>query len=233
MHPKKNPANTDDLGEVEALRKQNVILRRQKNALLKEAQNRVNDNLQIVSSLLDLSGKQFMDSDTAQRLSEVQIKVHALGFIYTQIYDYLDGDLIDMEQYIQNLVSEISRQFFRPTVTTHIDCPDVHMPLYYALPAAMIFNELIINAFKHPFKKRKSGRINIALTAKEDGFIQIDIKDNGTGLPDNLDIFQTEAFGLKLVRNIALKQLKGKISVRRQRGTNFKIVFRLDKSYLS
>jgi len=204
------------LSELEDLRAENEALRR-------EVLHRSSNNLQLVSSLLDLSGKRFKEPGIVNRLSEIRAKIRAMGLIQAQVYDYQTRDKIDMERFLQNLILQLGQIFYRKNVAAHLDCQPVCLPLEQAVPLALVFNELVTNAFKHPFQKRKSGRIEVGLSESDSGTIEARVRDNGTGLPPEIDIYQTETLGLKLVRNIIIIQFKGKLKIRRQRGTGFRI----------
>lgn len=203
-------------------------LRTENEALRREVLNRSSNNLQLISSLLDLSGKRFKEPEIINRLDEVRAKIQAIGLIQAQVYDYQTSDEIDMERFLQNLIVQLGQIFYRKNVASQLDCQPIKLKLDQAVPLALVFNELATNAFKHPFQTRKSGRIEIGLTESDTGLIEGRVRDNGTGLPPEIDIYQTETLGLKLVRNIVLLQFKGKFKVRRQRGTGFRFAIQRD-----
>jgi two-component sensor histidine kinase len=94
-----------------------------------------------------------------------------------------------------------------------------------ALPCALVVNELVSNAFKYAFNVGVKGKIEISLGQKENDKIWLNVKDNGVGIPDDIDIDKTETLGIKLVRNLILKQLKGNFNINTESGTCIDIEF--------
>jgi two-component sensor histidine kinase len=93
-----------------------------------------------------------------------------------------------------------------------------------ALPCALVVNELVSNAFKYAFNGLEKGKIEILLKKKKN-IIFLDVIDNGIGIPENIDISKTETLGIKLVRTLILKQLKGNFSIKANSGTKINIEF--------
>jgi len=87
-------------------------------------------------------------------------------------------------------------------------------------------NELTSNAIKHAFEGREEGMIKISVEMTTGGTILTSVKDDGIGLPPKADIAKAETLGLKLVRNIVQRQLKGKMRIKRDRGTEFIVEFK-------
>jgi two-component sensor histidine kinase len=88
----------------------------------------------------------------------------------------------------------------------------------------LIINELISNSLKHAFEGRTQGTIHVSMRPENNGKFKIVIKDDGVGLPEGLDVTQTESLGLQLV-TMLVEQLQGKLSIVNKRGTSFEIVF--------
>jgi len=89
-------------------------------------------------------------------------------------------------------------------------------------------NEIISNVFKHAYQETDGGRLLISLAESDDQEVVIRVKDDGRGVPEAVDIENTETLGLKLARNIALKQLKGGFELIRNHGTEIRMTFPID-----
>ena len=100
---------------------------------------------------------------------------------------------------------------------------EYYLDIDKAIPCGLIINELVSNAFKHAFPDGKLGKIQVHLDNKLDRYT-IEVKDNGVGFPDDVDMKNTETLGLQLVNDL-VKQIEGSYEMRRDGGTSFKIVF--------
>ena len=205
----------------------------EKEILLKEIHHRVKNNLQVISSLLDLSSIRTQDKKAIYVLTDAKSKIQTMALIHSQIYLSERFDKIDMESHIRELVSYLSEVYAeRKRITPIIEAPDVYLSITQAIPCALILNELTSNAYKHAFKEDHEGIIEISMQKSDQDTIYARIKDNGTSIPEEIDIYKTNTLGLKLVRNLVEKQLNGKIQVKRNKGTEFIIEFKILKEGL-
>lgn len=136
-----------------------------------------------------------------------------------------------MESYIRELVDYLLRVYVtkKEVVAPVIKSCDVYLSVTQAVPCALVLNELISNAFKHAFKEDQKGTIEMSVRMSVDGTISMRIKDDGIGIPEEIDIYTVDSLGLKLVTNLVQKQLKGRIQVKRDRGTEFIIEFKISE----
>jgi two-component sensor histidine kinase len=131
-----------------------------------------------------------------------------------------------MGRNIRDLVNQLS-QFYcgDRNIELSISAPDIYLSVNQALPCALVVNELVSNAFKYAFKDSQKGKIEISLGQKNNDKIWLSVIDNGVGIPDDVDIDKTETLGIKLVRNLILKQLKGNFHIKINPGTRIDIEF--------
>jgi two-component sensor histidine kinase/predicted hydrocarbon binding protein len=213
----------------ERIRTEQVLMRSlgEKELLIKEIHHRVKNNLQIISSLLDMRSMRSRDADICKVLEDTQTKIHNMALIHTQLYQSQSFDQIDMYRHIKDLFSYLSEVYahMKNVVELTIDCSDVLLPVTQAIPCAIIINELLSNAFKHAFADRKNGSIQIYMKNSEYGRVFVRIKDDGVGIPNEMDINKLDSLGLKLVANLVRIQLKGEMEVRRDGGTEVTITF--------
>ncbi len=204
---------------------------REKEVLLYEIHHRVKNNLQIISSLLDMSSMRIHDKKMLDLCKSVHTKIHTMALIHSQLHRTSRFDKIDMGSYIHEQVEHLSQIFTAKNrfITPIIDHSEVFLSINQAVPCALVLNEVISNAFKHAFKEMEKGTIGISIKKSAHDTVFIRVKDDGVGIPEEIDINKTDSLGLKLVRNLVRDQLKGKIQVKRIKGTEIIIEFKILK----
>jgi PAS domain S-box-containing protein len=206
----------------------------EKEVLLKEIHHRVKNNMQVISSLLNLQSSRIKNPEILRMFRESQDRIRSMSLIHERLYQSADLAKIDFSQYIQNLASFLFQSYRvdPDSVALKTNVRDVSLDINKAIPCGLIINELVSNSLKYAFpqvkekekKKPKKGEIDIQLTS-ENGEITLLVKDNGIGLPDSLDIETADSFGLQLVTTL-VAQLNGWIDIRRKPGATFKIRFK-------
>ncbi|MEH2264488.1 PAS domain S-box protein [Nostoc sp.] len=198
----------------------------EKEVLLKEVHHRVKNNLQIVSSLLQLQSQTLKDPEVIKVLRESQNRIESISLIHKNLYTSANIGQIDVGDYIHNLAASllISYQIWPEKIVLETDIDSVSLNVDQAIACGLVINELISNALKHAFPNQQAGKISIALRNIGNN-IEMTIRDNGIGLPDNLDWTNTDSLGLSLVYDLVTEQLEGDITLERNRGTVFKIQF--------
>ncbi|QLE49003.1 PAS domain S-box protein [Nostoc sp. C057] len=199
----------------------------EKEVLLKEVHHRVKNNLQIVSSLLQLQSQTLKDPEAIKVLRESQNRIESISLIHKNLYTSANIGQIDVADYISNLAASllISYQIWPDRITLETDIDSVNLNVDQAIACGLVINELISNALKHAFPNQQVGTISIALRNINNS-IEMTIQDNGIGLPDNLDWTNTDSLGLSLVYDLVTEQLEGNITLERNHGTGFKIKFK-------
>ena len=201
---------------------------REKEVLLREIHHRVKNNLQIISSLLDMGSMRTSNHEAIDLFTDASAKVHTMAIIHSQLYRSERFDQIDMESHIQELVDYLSQTYAakKGFVTSIIEQSHVRLPVIQAIPCALALNEAIANSFKHAFKEVQKGTIVISMQRSADNTIFIRGKDDGIGIPKEIDIHRADSLGLKLMRNLVQEQLNGKLQVKRNKGTEIIIEFK-------
>ncbi|MDH2658544.1 PAS domain S-box protein [Methanobacterium formicicum] len=199
----------------------------EKELLLKEIHHRVKNNMQIISSMLNLQCMYVGDDEVAMIvLKNSDNRVQSMAMIHESIYDSPDLSRIDFEEYIRKIVTYLynTYQTQRTQVKTVIDVEDVKFNIETAVPCGLIISELVSNSLKHAFPKGKKGEIHVSLHSSDDTY-QLTISDNGIGLPEDSEIGKINSFGLELV-NILVNQIEGKLSLDKSHGTKYTIKFK-------
>ncbi|MDO9527581.1 MAG: response regulator [Syntrophales bacterium] len=200
----------------------------EKEALLSEIHHRVKNNLQVISSLLDLTSIRTQDRKAISLLTDARAKIQTMAIIHSQLYASKRFDKIDMGSHVRDLVKYLSEVYAGgEKITCIVEIPDIYLSITQAIPFALVLNELISNAFKYAFGKDDEGTVEISIHRSDQDKICARIKDNGTSIPEEVDIYKTNTLGLKLVRNIVQKQLHGKLQLKRDKGTEFIIEFKI------
>ena len=201
---------------------------KEKEVLLQEIHHRVKNNLQIISSLLDMSKMRTRDQAAIELLTDARARIHIMALIHTQLYQSERFEQIDMDSHIRELIRYLSGVYAdRKRITPVVEVSGVCLALTQAIPCALALNELIANAFKHAFTEGQAGTLTISMQQSPENTIVLRVNDNGIGIRDDIDLYQTNTMGLKLVRKLVQQQLKGDVQVIRNAGTEFIITFEI------
>lgn len=198
---------------------------KEKEALLKEIHHRVKNNLQIISSLLSLQNSVTNDEKYRELLRDSQNRIKSMALLHELLYKSKDLSSINISEYINSLISYISRsyQHYSSHSSIHIDVEDIYLDIEKAINVGIIVTELISNSIKYAFPESMTGEIRVDLHRKGSAII-LTISDNGIGLPEDLDIHNMPTLGLQLVEILA-QQLEGTLEIDRAEKTSFTICF--------
>ena len=203
---------------------------REKEILLRELHHRVKNNMQVISGLLDLQARSSGNPELIEMLNKSQSRIRSMALVHEQLYASKDLARIDMVGYVRALSQELFQAYkIDPRKIDLIVRTDgnVYVDISKAIPCGLILNELVSNALKHSFPGDGPGELRIIIHETKNKEIEIIVRDNGLGLPDDVDIHQPRCMGLYLVNGLVKKQLEGQIEVRRDNGTEFRIIFPL------
>jgi len=198
---------------------------KEKEVLLKEIHHRVKNNLQIISSLLNLQSGYIQDSEAGAMFKESRNRVKSMALIHERLYQSKDLARIDFAEYVRNLTTHLFRSYGvnAHAVGLEIDVENILLDIDTAIPCGLIINELVTNALKYAFPPGAGGKIRIGLQRENHGGLALSVSDNGAGLAPDFDFQQTESLGLQLV-NTLTEQLQGQMEIARDDGTTFKIM---------
>jgi two-component sensor histidine kinase len=199
----------------------------EKETLIREIHHRVKNNLQIISGLLDMTRMRTPDSTTHSILTDMMMKIKTMAQIHTRLYESKQFDKINMGSQIRDQVADLSSIYGRSgaEIQSEIEAQDIYLPVDQAIPCALVVNEILSNAFKHAFKGKKHGNLTVSATQVDD-HIRIIVRDNGVGIPNDMDVERTASLGLKLIRNLVL-QLSGSVTITSDHGTEVIVEFPL------
>jgi two-component sensor histidine kinase/Tfp pilus assembly protein PilF len=195
----------------------------EKEVLLREIHHRVKNNLQFISSLLNLQSRHVGDPQTRQVLDEGRYRIQSMALLHQKLYqeDNLKG--VEMPSFITNLIETLlhSYQVDRNRVRVAMDLDDIRLDIDSATPIGLILNELITNAFKYAFKGRDTGELWIELKEQSDHLV-LRVRDNGKGFPDGFQLENNLQFGWELIQSLA-SRLKAAIDVQSEQGVGVRL----------
>jgi PAS domain S-box-containing protein len=203
---------------------------REKDILLKEVHHRVKNNMQVISGLLELPATIGGGQERRKMFRESQNRIQAMSLVHEKLYGSKDFAKIDLAGYVRTM----SRDLFQSYKINlgQIDLVvktdgDVYVDINKAIPCGLILNELISNALKHAFPGNRHGELKVIINKTKDTGIEIIVRDNGVGLPYDVDVINPRSVGLHLVNGLVKNQLDGQIKFRRGVGAKISIKFPL------
>jgi len=198
---------------------------KEKEVLLKEVHHRVKNNLQVISSILNLQSSYVRDEKILQILRESQNRIKSMSFIHESLYQNKTFSYINFSEYIVNLSKNLvhSYQLFGNQVEMKFKVGEVKLNIDQAIPCGLIVNELVSNALKYAFPDNQKGIINIEISEKGSK-VTLRVEDSGKGLPKGFDFTNTETLGLQLVTTL-IEQLDGKMKLESKKGAKYLITF--------
>ncbi len=197
----------------------------EKEVLLKEIHHRVKNNLQVISSLLNLQARHLKDPEAQIVFRESQDRVKSMALIHETLYQSKDFSKIKFDEYIQKLIAYISRSYKVTPQSVKIDhaIGDIALDIDSAVPCGLLINELVSNALKHAFPEGRKGKVTVVLDCIENDYRLI-VSDDGVGFAAKTEIGKSNSLGLKLVASLT-DQLGGQLELCHAVGTKFTITF--------
>ena len=220
---------TYDITDRKEADKKTRLALKEKEILLQEVHHRVKNNLQVISSLMSLQRSFVSDPSLVQVLEESQSRISTMSYIHESLYRNADFSSISFAEYLDRLSTNLVNSYSTPgcKVNYKPNLQDVKLPLEQAIPCGLIVNELVSNVLKYAFKDRKEG--DFVLNVSEKGNkVEIEVADNGVGLPDNFEERKNDSLGIYLIYAL-IEQLRGEIKIESttqgRKGSSFLISF--------
>lgn len=195
----------------------------EKEVLLREIHHRVKNNMQIISSLLSLQSGYLKNGRDLGIIRESQNRIKSMALIHEKLYRSENLANINAKEYFMDIADGLVRSYGAHGVKVTVEVGDVSLGMDAAIPCGLIVNELVSNSLKHAFP-HGSGEVHVALSSA-DGIMELVVRDNGVGMPERIEFRNTDTLGLRLVTTLAEDQLGGRITLRRDKGTEFCIQF--------
>ncbi len=212
------------------LEQKNLVIEKslqEKELLLKEIHHRVKNNLQIISSLLNLQGKQ-ENISAEELLKQSKDRIYAMSVIHEKLYQTQDFHSIDLKDYLENLKEYFIETYGLDSKQIHIDLQSDTIPIDIdkIVPCGLIINEIISNAIKYAFDSLENQKVISIQAHQKENFCILTIGDNGKGLPTDFQPEKKQTLGFRLIHGL-VKQIKGNLQIFNQQGKKFNIQFPL------
>jgi len=200
----------------------------EKEVLLREIHHRVKNNLNIVSSLLNLQYDMVSNTSQAkQALKMSRDRIFSMALVHENLYQSETLSQIDMKEYIDTISNNLHNLYAaEKNITIKTDIDNITMTIEHASPFGLLLNEIITNSLTHAFPSKESGTIEVSLKSQANGSCRLMVADNGIGLPEGLDVRNTKSLGMQLI-SVLSEQLNGRLTVECGGGAVFTLDFHI------
>jgi len=200
----------------------------EKEVLLREIHHRVKNNMQVISSLLKLQAETTGNRRVLEAFRESQDRVQAMALIHEALYQSETLAVVDLKEYALKLTTNLFQAYAPPNgrIAFKVELEALQLGMDHAIPLGLVLNELVVNSLKHAFPDGREGEIRITAHTVGEKEIELQVSDNGVGLPENKDWRHTKTLGLQLVIGLIEDQLGGGISLDRAEGARFTVRFK-------
>jgi two-component sensor histidine kinase len=208
-----------------ALKEKNELISaslKERDVLLKEIHHRVKNNLQVISSLLNLQSKKIEDAKALEAITEAKNRIKTMALVHQNLYADKDLNNVNTKEYVENLIHSLfnSYKIDINDIELITDVDTIPMEIDTLVSMGLILNELISNALKYAFSTNSKGRLEVLLK-KVNGNIILEVNDNGIGLPPDWAQKNT-SLGYFIIYSF-IKKVNGKINVSGDNGTKVRI----------
>ena len=201
----------------------------EKEVLLREIHHRVKNNMQVISSLLNMQADSVDDAGTRQALKESRDRVRSMALVHEKLYQSSGFARLDFGGYLRGLTAAIANAngSIAERVAIDYELEPLEVELDTAVYCGLVTNELISNAFEHAFPLNVPGRLRITLRREGERGVELEVGDDGAGLPEGLRIHGATTLGLRLITNLVERQLGGELTVESgpEGGATFRVRF--------
>jgi two-component sensor histidine kinase len=199
----------------------------EKEALLKEVHHRVKNNLQLITSLLNLQAARVADQTVAALFAESRDRVRSMALVHENLYRLGNFARVPMKPHLESVCAQLFRAY-APTagqITLQLDFDEIQLDLDRAVACGLIVNELVSNSLKHAFPDGRRGTVWISLHALGANECLLRVHDDGVGTSKSIDPKTADTLGLQLVNDLT-EQLHGSITMRGLESVDIAIAFR-------
>lgn len=197
----------------------------EKNLLLKEIHHRVKNNLQLVSSLLNIQANSIDNEDFSKAIIASQDRIKSMAIVHEKLYQSKSLSEVNMKSYIDALIEEKSKVTSNKDINFNVEVPSVAFKIEKVIPIGLLINEMITNSYKHAFHSSNDNAINIQLLIDPMGDYMLKYEDNGTGLGEGYNSVNPQSIGMDLIDSF-VDQLDGTLDLKStNKGLEYTISF--------
>jgi len=219
-----------DITERKQIEEQIQTALKEKSVLLQELYHRTKNNMNVISSMLDLQAARIQDDAMLRLLQEMDNRIQAMALVHQKLYQAQDLSSLDLSEYITDLAALVFNSYkLAPNhVELVLDLESVPVLIDTAIPCGLVLNELFSNALQHAFPGDRKGEIRVQLVRTEENVLVLQFSDNGVGMLPGFDPMQSDSLGLQTIFGIIDHQLQGEATVDTRNGVVWHICFRDD-----
>ena len=203
----------------------------EKNTLMKEILHRTKNNMAMIISLLNFTAMRHEKNPTMlQAFQDIESRIKAMLLVQQKLYQSSSYTQIDLKDYLDVLVPEVFHTLRVKAIGLRLETESVAVSVDKAITCGLLLNELLTNALKYAFPASFAGQpdsppeIRVVLQRIDAGTVELQVSDNGMGLPPDFTLDGQESLGLTLIAAFA-RQLRGTFTVSGERGTHWSIRF--------
>lgn len=199
----------------------------EKNVLLGELYHRTKNTLQLISSMMIIQASSMEQHPVIESLvTNMENRINTIALVHQKLYQSRDLSVIHADDYISELAQLILTSYsISSQISLRLDVEAIPLNIDTAIPCGLILNELITNAVKHAFPEDRTGEIIIRFFRNKADLLEMQISDNGIGVPADFELRQQPGFGLQTILTLAEDQLQGRIDFSSHEGVAFTIIF--------
>jgi PAS domain S-box-containing protein len=199
----------------------------EKDVLMKEIHHRVKNNLGVIQSLLSLQLHDVSDEKSRAYFKDARNRVKSMSMIHERLSRSEELSKMDLSEFIKSLANHLFQSSgLNPSkVKLDVNVPEITIDVETMMPCGLIINELVSNAFKYAFPDDRAGAVTIGLVVGKDNEITLSVKDDGVGISDDLNIYETKSLGLQIVSALT-NQIQGNLELIKGHGTEIRITFK-------
>jgi two-component sensor histidine kinase len=199
---------------------------KEREIMLQEIHHRVKNNLQVISSLINMQARDVKDGPIRSALRECQARIQTIALIHETLYQSKDYARVPFSEYVETLATNIFQVggVSPSTITLSLAIEPLSLAVDKAIPCGLLLNELITNALKHAFPDARRGTVRVGLRKAGEREVILAVGDDGIGLSGDFDQAQSNSLGAHLVMTL-VEQLDGRLEITRSGGTTFSVTF--------
>lgn len=195
----------------------------EKELLLGEIHHRVKNNLQLISSMLELQARTLENEPAIKAIADSQKRVQSMALIHQRLYQNENPGSISMQDYLVNLMNSIHASYQMQHVSIKTRIEDISLDIDSAIPLGLLVTEILTNAYKHAFASIQNGELSLVLQLQNENLL-LKISDNGPGYNEQ-QISEHNSFGMRLIKSL-IRQMKGDIHITNEQGSHFLITLK-------
>ena len=204
----------------------------EKETLIRELYHRTKNNMQIISSFIQIQSRRIGDEKVSIFSKNVVSKIQTMSLVHEKLYQSKNLSKINLKEYIEELVSLIANynSASNKNITVVFEIANTELSIDSAIPLGLVVNEIITNSFKHAFSPEDKGQITVSLKKEKDGSLILIISDDGKGLSEGFNVHENGSLGMTTIFSIIEKQMQGSVDIISRDGLTYILSFKNKKA---